>query len=417
VLKRQDTSGNLDTNGRVPMSMQIRFSVLLLAAGFAIAGCTGDSDAKPAPAAGPGNPATASSPALNPAVLAFVPAAGAADVAPGETVSVAVTNGKVGEVKLTGADGKKVAGKPKADGSGWESSEPLGYGKSYTVNATATGADGKPVTAASIFTTIPTPAHQVSVSVNLADGETVGVGMPLIFTFSGKVADKSAVEKALKISADPQPEGAFHWFGDKSVTWRPKDYWSPGTKITMNAAIYGKNLGNGTFGSQDRVATGTVGDKLVAVVDGQTHQMTVSVNDQEVKKIPVSIGKQGHNTPAGSYTVMREHNGYTMDSSTYGVPADAPGGYRTFIQYAVRMSNSGIFYHSAPWSVSSQGRSNVSHGCINLSTANAQWLMDTSKKGDIVTVQNSGGPKLAATDGWSVWQMSWDEWKSGGDNN
>jgi lipoprotein-anchoring transpeptidase ErfK/SrfK len=154
----------------------------------------------------------------------------------------------------------------------------------------------------------------------------------------------------------------------------------------------------------------------VAVADGGTHQMSISVNDQEIKTLPISMGKPGHNTPAGTYTVMSEHNGYTMDSSTYGVAADAPGGYRTFIQYAVRMSNSGIFYHSAPWSVGSQGKSNVSHGCINLSTDNAKWLMDTSKEGDIVTVQNSGGPKLEPTDGWSVWQLSWDEWKSGTGN-
>jgi lipoprotein-anchoring transpeptidase ErfK/SrfK len=387
--------------------------MLLLAAGFVIAGCSGASNDKPAPAAGPGNPApNTNALVLRPATLALVPAAGAADVAPGEPVSITVTDGKVGEVKLTGADGKQVAGKAKADDTGWESSEPLGYGKSYTVNATATGTDGKPVTATSTFTTTK-PQRQASVSLNLVDGQTVGVGMPLIFTFSSNIADKAAAEMALKIVSEPQTEGAFHWFGDKSVTWRPKEYWKSGTKVTVNAAIYGKNLGKGTFGKEDRVTKGTIGDKLVAVADGGTHQMSISVNDQEIKTLPISMGKPGHNTPAGTYTVMSEHNGYTMDSSTYGVAADAPGGYRTFIQYAVRMSNSGIFYHSAPWSVGSQGKGNVSHGCINLSTDNAKWLMDTSKEGDIVTVQNSGGPKLEPTDGWSVWQLSWDEWKSG----
>jgi lipoprotein-anchoring transpeptidase ErfK/SrfK len=390
--------------------------MLLLAAGFVIAGCSGASNDKPAPAAGPGNPAPNTNALVpRPATLALVPAAGAADVAPGEPVSITVTDGKVGEVKLTGADGKQVAGKAKADDTGWESSEPLGYGKSYTINATATGTDGKPVTATSTFTTTK-PQRQASVSLNLVDGQTVGVGMPLIFTFSSNIADKAAAEMALKIVSEPQTEGAFHWFGDKSVTWRPKEYWKSGTKVTVNAAIYGKNLGKGTFGKEDRVTKGTIGDKLVAVADGGTHQMSISVNDQEIKTLPISMGKPGHNTPAGTYTVMSEHNGYTMDSSTYGVAADAPGGYRTFIQYAVRMSNSGIFYHSAPWSVGSQGKSNVSHGCINLSTDNAKWLMDTSKEGDIVTVQNSGGPKLEPTDGWSVWQLSWDEWKSGTGN-
>jgi lipoprotein-anchoring transpeptidase ErfK/SrfK len=390
--------------------------MLLLVTGLVVTGCSGAADGKP-PAAGPGDPASsASAPASKLASLVLVPAAGTADVVPAEAVTVTVTDGKVGDVKLTGADGKQVAGKAKADGSGWESAEPLGYGKSYTLNATATGADGKPVTATSTFITAK-PQRQVTVSVNLGDGETVGVGMPLVFSFSGDIADKAAAENALKIVTEPPTEGAFHWFGGTSAIWRPKDYWKSGTKIAVDAAIYGRNLGNGTFGAEDRTGNATIGDKLVAVADGGSHQMTVSVNDQQIKSMPISMGMPGHTTPVGSYTVMSEHTNFTMDSSTYGVPANSPGGYRTLVRYAVRMSNSGIFYHSAPWSVGSQGRRNVSHGCINLSTENAKWLMDTSKQGDIVTVQNSGGPKLETTDGWSVWQMSWDEWKSGGAKN
>ncbi|RSN20244.1 hypothetical protein DMC63_13905 [Streptomyces sp. WAC 05977] len=348
--------------------------------------------------------------------MTLTPAQGAANVAPGEPVTVAVADGKVGEVKLTGADGKVVAGKPKEDGSGWESAEPLGYGKTYTVTAAATGTDGKPVTSTSTFSTAK-PGRQIGVSINLVEGETVGVGLPLIFTFTGNVPDKAATEKMLKIVTEPQAEGAFHWFGEKTVMWRPKEYFKPGTKISVNAAIYGKNLGNNTFGREDKPAKVVVGDKLVATADGGTHQMKVVVNDQEVKQMPISMGKPSSSTPAGTYTVMSEHTGYTMDSSTYGVPTDSKAGYRTFVKYAVRMSNSGIFYHSAPWSVGSQGKRNVSHGCINLSTENAKRLMDTSKKGDIITVTNSGPQVLEPTDGWSVWQMSWDDWKTGGDRN
>jgi lipoprotein-anchoring transpeptidase ErfK/SrfK len=388
--------------------MRVRLLVAAGVIGLTVAGCSGTPSSEP-----PKESASSSAPkpAPKPAVLTVSPAKDAKDVAPGEPVTVTVADGKVGDVKLTGADGKVVAGKPRADGSGWESAEPLGYNKSYQLTATATGADGKPVTTQSAFSTAK-PARQLGVSVNLVEGETVGVGLPLIFTFTGNVADKAAAEKALKITAEPATEGAFRWSGDKQVTWRPKDYWKSGTKIKVDAAVYGKPLGNGSYGREDKSASGTVGDKLVAVADGGTHQMTVSVNDQVVKTMPTSMGKPGHNTPAGTYTVMSEHTGYTMDSGTYGVPEDAPGGYRTFVQYAVRLSYSGIFYHSAPWSVRQQGHSNVSHGCLNLSTENTKWLMDTSKKGDVVTVRNSGGPKLEGTDGWSVWQLSWDEWRT-----
>ena len=391
----------------------VRVQVLVIAGviGLTATGCS----SSPPSASGPSAPPTSSAaaPVVKPAVLSLTPAKDAKDVAPGEPVTVTVADGKVGDVKLTGADGKVVAGKARADGAGWDSAEPLGYGKTYKLTAAATGADGKQVVSESSFTTVK-PARQVSVSVNLAEGETAGVGLPLIFTFSGNVADKAAAERAIKVTAEPATEGAFHWFGDKQVIWRPKDYWRTGTKVKVDAAVYGKALGNGSFGREDKAVTGTIGDKLIAIADGGTHQMTVTVNDKDVKTMPISMGKPGHNTPAGSYTVMSEHTGYTMDSSTYGVPADSPGGYRTFIDFAVRLSNSGIFYHSAPWSVGQQGKRNVSHGCINLSTANAKWLMDTSKKGDIVNVVNSGGPKLEATDGWSVWQMPWEEWHTAG---
>ena len=395
---------------RRSIGMRARLLVAAGVIGLTVAGCSNGPAEEPQP------PATSASaqrpaPALKPAVLTLTPAKDAAGVAPGEPVSVAVADGKVGDVKLTGADGKVVAGKPRADGSGWDSGEPLGYGKTYQLSATAIGTDGKPVTAQSTFSTAK-PARQLDVSVNLVEGETVGVGLPLIFTFTGNVADKAAAEKALKVTAEPATEGAFHWFGDKQVTWRPKDYWKSGTKIKVDAAVYGKPLGNGSYGREDKSVSGTVGDKLVAVADGGSHQMTVTINDKEVKTMPTSMGKPGHTTPAGTYTVMSEHTGYTMNSATYGVPEDSPGGYSTFVQYAVRLSYSGIFYHSAPWSVRQQGHRNVSHGCLNLSTENAKWLMDTSKKGDVVTVQNSGGPKLEPTDGWSVWQLSWDEWRA-----
>ncbi|WP_217709674.1 Ig-like domain-containing protein [Amycolatopsis sp. Hca4] len=386
-----------------------RLLVVAGVVGLFLAGCSSTPSGEPPRETAP--PSSESKPAPKPAVLALTPAKDAKDVAPGEPVSVTVTDGKVGDVKLAGADGKVVGGKVRADGSGWDSAEPLGYNKTYRLTATATGSDGKPVTAESTFSTVK-PARQLGVSVNLVEGETVGVGMPLIFTFTGNVADKTAAEKALKVTAEPATEGAFRWSGDKQVTWRPKDYWKSGTKIKVDAAVYGKPLGNGSYGREDKGASVTVGDKLVAVADGQTHQMTVTINDKEVKTMPTSMGKPGHNTPQGTYTVMSEHTGYTMNSATYGVPEDAPGGYSTFVQYAVRLSWSGIFFHSAPWSVRQQGHSNVSHGCLNLSTENTKWLMDTAKKGDLVTVQNSGGPKLEPTDGWSVWQLSWDEWRT-----
>nr|WP_116111235.1 MULTISPECIES: Ig-like domain-containing protein [Amycolatopsis] len=384
-----------------------RWACLVLAAGL-LAGCT--AEAGNGGTSGSGASASASAEAARPASIAVVPSSGAADVAPGEPVSVTATGGRLTEVTLRNPEGEAVPGALSADGTSWEFADGLGYGKQYTLTAVAVGGDGKQVTSTSTFTTVAKPRKTISVSLNMQDGEMVGVGMPLIFTFNSKVADRAAAERALKVVTEPVTEGAFRWMSDSMVIWRPKDYWQPGTKISVEAAIYGKPLGGGAYGLEDRAAKITVGDKVVVVADGASHQAKVMVNDAEVRTLPISMGKPGNTTPVGTYTVMSEHNGYTMDSGTYGVPADTPGGYRTFVKYAVRLSNSGIFYHSAPWSVGSQGRRNVSHGCINLSDANAKWLMDLSKKGDLFTVTNSGGQPLEPTDGWSVWQLPWTAW-------
>nr|WP_245572587.1 Ig-like domain-containing protein [Actinokineospora enzanensis] len=352
-------------------------------------------------------------PAPVPLALALTPVDKAADVAPGEPVTVAATGGKLTEVVVTGQDGRAVAGALAADGGSWRSTEVLGYGKTYTTTAKAQDGSGKPATSTSTFSTVK-PKRQTALSMNPLDGQKVGVGQPFAFYFDAAIADKAAVEKSIRVTASPAAEGAFYWFGDKEVHWRPKDYWKPGTTVTVDAAVYGKNLGNGVFGKEDRKATVTIGDSVVAVADGGTHQMTVTVNGVVARTIPVSLGKKGHETPYGTYTVMSEHTDYTMDSSTYGVPADAAGGYRTKVAVASRMSNSGIFYHSAPWSVRDQGVRNVSHGCINMSTENAAWLQSISTKGDVIVVQNSGGPALEAWDGLGDWQIPWETWQQGG---
>jgi lipoprotein-anchoring transpeptidase ErfK/SrfK len=344
--------------------------------------------------------------------LALVPQNGAGDVAPGEPVTVGATGGRLTEVVVTGQDGRVVAGQLAADGSSWRSTEALGYGKSYTTKATGEGTDGKAVTSTSTFGTAK-PRRQVGLSMNPLDGQTVGVGQPLAFYFDTAV-DRGAAQRAIQVTTSPATEGGFYWFSDREVHWRPRDYWKTGTTVTINAAMYGKSLGNGLYGREDRHATVAIGNSVVALADGAAHQMTVSINGVVARTIPISMGKKGHETPRGTYVLMSEHTNYVMDSSTYGVPVDSPQGYRTKIAYASRMSNSGVFYHSAPWSVRQQGHSNVSHGCLNMSTENAAWMQSIAQKGDIVIVQNSGGPNLEVWDGLGDWQLTWEQWQTGG---
>jgi lipoprotein-anchoring transpeptidase ErfK/SrfK len=352
-------------------------------------------------------------PPRKPVKLSVTPGDKAADVAPGSPVTVAAVDGTVTAVSLVSAAGEAVAGALSPDGTTWQSTAPLEFGETYTATASAKGTDGKPATVTSVFTTA-TARLKADLSMNPLDGQTVGVGQPLAFYFDVPVANKAAAEQAIQISTTPAVEGAFYWFDDEEVHWRPKLYWPAGTKITINARIFGKDFGDGVFGNESRVANITVGDAVVAWADGATHQMTVNVNGKVARTIPISMGKPAHETPVGTYVVMSEHTDYTMDSSTYGVPVDSSAGYRTTVSVASRMSNSGIFYHSAPWSVGDQGHRNVSHGCLNMSTENARWLQSISKKGDVIVVKNSGGPVLEPWDGLGDWQIPWAEWSKGG---
>lgn len=374
-----------------------------------IAGCSGGGES----ASGSGGESSSAPPPPppKPVTLTLALNNGAADVSPGLPVIATAADGKLTDVKLTNPEGKVVEGKLNAESTQWTNTEPLGYSKTYKLVATATGEDGKPQTKESSFTTVK-PRTLTYVSTNPQDGTTIGVGQPLAFYFDEPVADKVAAEKMLEITTEPKVEGAFYWFNKKEVHWRPEKFWKPGTKITMHVKVYGKHVGDGIYGQEDRTITTTVGDEVIHYADGQTHQVTTKVNGQVVRTMPTSMGKPADATPTGTYVLMEKHAHMIMDSTTYGLALEN-GGYKTPVDWAYRMSNSGIFFHGAPWSIGDQGRRNVSHGCLNLSPENAKWVFDSSKQGDVVIVTNSGGPPLESWDGFGDWQVPWATWVQG----
>jgi len=67
------------------------------------------------------------------------------------------------------------------------------------------------------------------------------------------------------------------------------------------------------------------------------------------------------------------------------------------VDYATRISSRGLFVHSAPWAVQSLGRENVSHGCISLSPADAEWYFNTVNVGDPVGGQGRVGRRRLKT--------------------
>jgi lipoprotein-anchoring transpeptidase ErfK/SrfK len=344
--------------------------------------------------------------------LDIAPADRAHNVEPGTPVTVSATDGRLTEVVVTNPDGKQVTGVFTPDRQRWTSTEPLGYGRGYTVSAAGTGPDGRTVTAKSSFTTLR-PAKQASLWINPGDGEVVGVGHPLALTFDTPIKDKAAAERAIHIETVPSVAGAFHWFNDKEVRWRPREFWKPGTRITIAADLYGRNLGDGVYGDADHRVTATVGDAVVAHADGAAHRMSVEVNGHVVRTVPISLGKPAYPSNNGIHVVSEKAQSVVMDSMTFGL-SYSQGGYRTTVYWATRISNGGEYVHAAPWSVGEQGYTNVSHGCINVSTEVARWFFGLVKPGDVVIITNSGGPDLQPWDGWGDWQMPWDQWVQGG---
>jgi lipoprotein-anchoring transpeptidase ErfK/SrfK len=295
----------------------------------------------------------------------------------------------------------------------WTPDGLLAYGTSYTLTASATNADDEETTASSTFTTV-SPAAVSTPSIGPLDGTTVGVGMPIRVYFDDPVADKAAVESHLFVTSSNPTDGVWSWMNDSEVHFRPSTYWPPNTEVTLDATLYGVNFGEGIWGEKNRTVSFTVGAKHVSVADAAAHTLTVYDGDQPVQTYPMSAGSAENPTRNGAHVVTESYRNITMDSSTFGLAVDAPGGSRSDVEYAVRISNNGEFVHGAPWSVAQQGNSNVSHGCINLSTERAAWFFDYSRPGDVVEVQNSIGPVLSAADGDIYdWAVPWDQWQAG----
>lgn len=335
---------------------------------------------------------------------------GAKDVDPSEFVTVK-TEGKLKSVTMTNELGVEVAEKLSSDAKTWSTDEVLGYNHTYTIQAADVDGNEKTIT----FST-PQAAGVSEVALSPMPGAEVGVGQVIGVRFGNYVTDRKAAEEAITVKTTPEVEGAFYWINDQEVRWRPKDYWQPGTKVEVNVDLYGRNLGGGIYGGEDASTNFTIGDRVISLVDNATKTMKVFKNGQLLREIPVSLGTDGQwDTPNGRYIIGDEYESLIMDSSSFGLAVDA-GGYRTSVNYATQMSYSGIYVHSAPWSIGAQGVYNQSHGCINISPEAAQWFQSVVKRGDIVRVFNTGGEQLNPFDGLGDWNMDWETWSKGNTN-
>ncbi|MGV9714048.1 L,D-transpeptidase [Gordonia sp. NPDC003424] len=335
----------------------------------------------------------------------------AVGIQPGAPITVRSSEGSITAVRIDKIDGTAIKGELSDDGTTWISAEPLGYNRTYTLQADAVGIGGKSTKRVSFTTRAPNNLTQAYLTPS--PRETVGVGQPVAIKFDEPIPNRRAAQDAIRITTDPPVQGAFYWISDSEVRWRPESWWAPGTKVNVAVNTYGIDLGDGLFGQENVATNFTIGRSMIITADDRTKQVTFDRGGQVIRSMPTSMGKPGTETDNGVYLVSDKHDHIIMDSSTYGVPINSADGYRTPVDYATRMSYSGIFFHSAPWSVWAQGNTNTSHGCLNLSPDDALWVMHNTLRGDPVVVKNTAGGTLSGVDGLGDWNIPWAQWSQG----
>lgn len=369
-----------------------------------------DNQTQAVAATGQAPSATTSSVAAAPAASVKVyPADKASGVLPSATVTVRAGEGTLKSVAVKESDGTPVPGTIGADG--WHSTSRLRPSVSYTVRAEAVNADGVATAQTSTFSTLkPESVAQYDI---LPSQSTVGVGMPVSIQFATKVTTKeqrAAVEKNVTVTTSPATEGSWGWLDNRQLMWRPKDYWNPGTKVLVKTNLHGLQTGDSKWVGRDGEHMFTIGANQVSTVNMRTHEMTVTRGGQVQRVIPVTTGKDGFTTRSGTKVIIEKVGKMTMDSATVGIPKGNKEYYKLDTQYNMRVTWTGEFLHSAPWSVGAQGRDNVSHGCTNMSAANARWMFGFSQVGDVVKFTGSNRPFLPV-EGIGVWQYTYDQWK------
>jgi lipoprotein-anchoring transpeptidase ErfK/SrfK len=340
--------------------------------------------------------------------LQISPAPGSKNASPSDGITVtALRGGKISAVTVKGPSAEAVTGTLSANGTSWHSTYALPTGQSYAVTATGTDAAGHPVSATSAFSTL-TPTTAFHTEIFEGAGATYGVGMPIMLTFDHPITNKAAVERALTLTTSKPVVGAWYWDGSEQLDFRPRDYWPANTTVSFSSHLDGVEGAQGVYGVHDLAQTFTIGQSVIAVANTSSFHTQVYVDGALKYTWPISTGKTVTPTPNGTYLTVEKANPVRMIGGKKGTS----GYYNELVNWAVRFTFSGDYYHSAPWSVINQGASNVSHGCVNLAPEDAEIYYNLAVPGDPVTITSSS--KAGNWDnGWTQWFLSWSQYLAG----
>ncbi|MEV7217294.1 Ig-like domain-containing protein [Kitasatospora cineracea] len=376
-------------------------------------GATGSTDAKGSAGAGSSS-STDAAPKVSAAQLTVTPADGATDVQPKDGLQVAVAGGKLTTVEVTDKNGKAVEGSVAADGLSWKPTGQLTVGTTYTVAAQAVDPAGLVAASTTSFTTL-TPAKTASTNDNIADNGNYGVGMIVSVRFGKAIKNKDAVLGAVTVTGSDGTVAKGHWFGDSRLDFRPENFWTPGTKVTVKYRLKNVEVAPGVYGDIDKDEPFTIGRYQVSTVDAAAHTMTVDRGNGKTETVPITAGNDQNASWNGTMVISSKEKVTRMNSATVsnvkGDEYDVPD-----VPHAMRLTTSGTYVHGNYWS-SAFGKSNASHGCIGVADAKggsdssaAGKFFNSSIVGDVVRIKNSKGQTVSGDNGWSGWTIPWSKW-------
>jgi len=401
----------------MPLSRRAAIGFAGAGSALALAGC-----AKSAPTALSSQKAsqTPAASAASPTPTPAGPVTLTLSIADGATVpvdtllTVTADQGSITDVAMTFTDPKlgaqTVQGTMAPDNATWTAGSLLEPGMTYQVVATGQNLDGVDATKSATFSSQNLSLKQQIFPTIVSSG-TVGVAMPVVVKFDVPVTDRAAFQKHMTVTSTPPQEGSWGWLSNTEVHWRPKELWAAGTQVTINVDVNSVPAGNGTYGQKSVTGAMTIGRSVILNANLASHYMEVVIDGVVAKNIPITGGKAGFLTRSGKKVLKEKFASLRMNSETVGIPKTSPDYYDlSNVQYAMRETDSGEFVHAAPWSVGSQGRANVSHGCIGVSTANGAWLFSNCKVGDLINVTGTARG-LEKGNGWTDWNVTYDEFR------
>ncbi len=375
---------------------------MCLAFGLVLAACGGGGKSSSGGSQGAGGKSGHAQPSVQ---ISITPTSGRTDTAPNRGITVKASGGRISTVTVH-TRGDSVTGKLNSAGTVWHSAWALNVSQRYTVIATAVSSGGSQVTHRASFRTL-TPEQTFETRIIEGDHQTYGVGMPIILLFSRPISDRAAVERSLQIKTSNRVTGAWYWDSECGTApvclyFRPRHYWPAHTRVSFTGHLDGVEVAPGVYGHHTLTQDFSIGSPLTVLVSTAGHYMNVYRDRKLFAHWPISSGRPGDDTPNGNYLTIEKEN-----------PVDMVGpGYNIEVPFSVRFTWSGDYLHDAYWSVGEQGFTNVSHGCVNMSPADAETFYNMAVPGDPVEV--TGSPRAGTWDnGWTMWFLNWKRWVHG----